>query len=154
MNGFVSEYYAGGYSAGNLSTTQLGSPEITVISSGNPLPAATAVGTGGRIPPNMIIDNDSTGDVNDTPNFDPEEDGIDFYESFEAILLQVNNAIVVGSNRYGEIGVVGDHGVNASTFTSRGELVRAMTSTQSELLLTMYYTAMSLTLTLAMRSPT
>ncbi len=117
----VSEYYPGGYGTGNLSITELSHPSVITLSSGNPLPSATILGNGGRIPPNMIIDNDSTGDVNSTPNFDPDQDGIDFYESVEGMLVQINDAQAVGpTSKYGEIPVVGDKGANASVLTVRG----------------------------------
>ncbi|MCO5198361.1 MAG: lamin tail domain-containing protein [Anaerolineae bacterium] len=118
--GTVTEFYPGGYDTGNLSTTQISDPEVMVNSSGNPIPAPIVLGNGGRIPPDMIIDNDSTGDVNMTPNFDPDQDGIDFYESLESMLIQVNDAIVVDSNRFGEMSVVGDNGANATFLTPRG----------------------------------
>jgi hypothetical protein len=51
------------------------------------------------------------------------QDGIDFYESLEGMLVQVNNARVVGpTNRFGEIWVVGDNGSNASGANMRGGL--------------------------------
>lgn len=119
----VDEFYPGGFGSGNVSTTELFGATITVNSSGNPLPAPTILGNGGRIPPNTIIDDDSTGDVNTTPTFDPENDGIDFYESVEAMLVQVNDALVVGGTRFGEISVVGDLGANATGLSARGGVV-------------------------------
>ncbi len=119
----VDEFYPGGFGTGNLSTTELVGATITVNSSGNPLPAATVLGNGGRIPPNTIIDDDSTGDVDTTPTFDPANDGIDFYESLEAMLVQINDAQVVGGTRFGEISVVGDLGANATGLTARGGVV-------------------------------
>ena len=117
----VSEYYPGGYGTGNLSITELSHPSIIPLSHGNPLPSPTILGNGGRIPPDMVIDNDSTGDVNTNPNFDPDQDGIDFYESVEGMLVQINNAQAVGpTSKYGEIPVVGDKGANASILTYRG----------------------------------
>ncbi len=121
--GEVDEFYSGGSGTGNLSTTELVNVAVTVNSSGNALPSATILGNGGRIPPNTIIDDDSTGDVNSTPTFDPENDGIDFYESVEAMLVQVNNAQVVGGTRFGEIAVIGDFGANATGLTPRGGVV-------------------------------
>ena len=119
----VDEFYPGGFGTGNLSTTELVGATITVNSSGNALPAPVVLGNGGRIPPNTIIDDDSMGDVNLTPTFDPANDGIDFYESVEAMLVQVNDALVVGGNRFGEIAVVGDLGANATGLNSSGGLV-------------------------------
>ena len=119
----VDEFYPGGFGTGNLSETNLVGPTVTINSSGNALPAPIVLGNGGRIPPNNIIDDDSTGDVNSTPTFDPENDGIDFYESLEAMLVQVNDAQVVGGNRFGEIAVVGDFGANATGLSPRGGVV-------------------------------
>ena len=119
----VDEFYPGGFDSGNLSTTELIDATITINSSGNPLPAPIVLGNNGRIPPNSVIDNDSLGDVNLTPTFDPENDGIDFYESVEAMLVQVNDAQVVGGTRFGEIFVVGDFGANATGVAPSGGVV-------------------------------
>jgi len=111
--GSVSEFLPGG-AADNLTTTEISNPTVTINSSGNPVPAALIIGDGGRVPPNMVIDDDML------TTFDPDNDGIDFYESLEAMHVQVNDALVVGSNFFGEIMVVGDLGANATILTPRG----------------------------------
>ena len=112
----------GGY--GNLSITRLSDPEIEVLSRGNDLPEPAVIGEGGRVPPTEIIDDDTNGFISDKTLFDPENDGIDFYESLEGMLVQVNDAIVVGpTNTYKEIVVLGDLGANASLLTPRGGIV-------------------------------
>ncbi|HHB90650.1 MAG TPA: hypothetical protein ENK60_05020, partial [Anaerolineae bacterium] len=119
----VTEYYPGGYDTGNLSITELSNPSIIVLSQGNPLPSPVILGEGGRMPPNTIIEDDATGDVNSTGIFDPDEDGIDFYESVEGMLVQINDAVAVGpTSKYGEIPVVGDNGAHAGLRTYRGGL--------------------------------
>ncbi|HUS17602.1 MAG TPA: lamin tail domain-containing protein, partial [Chloroflexia bacterium] len=80
----------------NLTLTELNSPIISVVSTGNPLPPPIVIGIGGRVPPNMIIEDDATGDVDTSGVFDADTDGIDFYESLEGMLVQVNNAVAVG----------------------------------------------------------
>ncbi|MCB8954160.1 MAG: DUF11 domain-containing protein [Ardenticatenales bacterium] len=121
VDGTVNEYYPGGISAGNLPTTELDATNVTVDSSGNPLPLETIIGSGGRIPPDMIIDNDTNGYVEEGTVFDPDEDGLDFYESLEGMLVQVNNALIVGATSgFGEIGVVSNDGAYASGLTNRG----------------------------------
>ncbi len=121
VSGSVSEYYPGGYSSGNLSITEITHPSVQTLSQGNMLPTPVILGDGGRIPPSQIIDDDSTGDVNSTPSFDPENDGIDFYESVEGMLVQVNDAVAVApTSKYGEITVVGDNGAHAGVRTPRG----------------------------------
>lgn len=123
--GTVSEYRPGGSGGlNNLTLTEITDPTITVLSTSLPLPTATVIGNSGRIPPADIIDNDSTGDVEIDGIFDPEEDGIDFYESLESMLVQINDAISVApTNYYHEIAVVGDSGANADILNPRGSIV-------------------------------
>jgi predicted extracellular nuclease len=122
--GSVTEFRPGGAAGANLTTTELTGPTIVVRSSGNPLPAATVIGTGGRTPPTQVIEDDATGSVETSGVFDPASDGIDFYESLEGMRVQVNEPVAVGPrNGFGEIAVVGDGGAGASLFTPRGGLV-------------------------------
>jgi predicted extracellular nuclease len=124
VSGNVVEFRPGGSSSTNLTTTELTSPSVTVVSRGNPLPAATVVGAGGRVPPAMVIEDDASGSVETSGDFDPNEDGIDFYESLEGMRAQLNDAVVVGpTNDFGEIPVVGDDGANAGPRTARGGVV-------------------------------
>lgn len=112
----------GGY--GNLSRTQIDDAEVTVLSSSNDLPAPTVIGEGGRIPPTEIIDDDTEGFINESTYFDPESDGLDFYESLEGMRVQINDAVVVGpTNQYKEIVVLADLGARASVRTPRGGIV-------------------------------
>ena len=100
-------------SSPNLTLTELSSPTVTVLSSGNALPAAVVIGPGGRVPPTTVIDDDSATriNVNTAGTFDATADGIDFYESLEGMYVQVNDVEAsgptsdFGSNR--EIPVVG-----------------------------------------------
>jgi uncharacterized protein len=131
--GTVGEFRPGGSGSTNLTTTQLASPAITVLSSANPLPAATVIGTGGRIPPGAVIDDDATGNVETSGSFDATTDGIDFYESLEAMRVQVNDAVAVGpTNNFGEIPVVGDDGANTAVRTNRGGVVISATDFNPE----------------------
>jgi uncharacterized protein len=122
VSGRVQEFRPGGSSTGNLTTTELsGSPTITVLSSGNALPPATVVGDGGRIPPNQVIEDDASGNVETSGTFDPEQDGLDFWESLEGMRVQVNDAVAVGpTNSFGETPIVGDNGAHAGPRTARG----------------------------------
>jgi predicted extracellular nuclease len=110
----------------NLTITELTSPGLGVTTLGTaPLPAGTVIGSGGRVPPTEVIENDSaTGNVETGNTFDPSQDGIDFYETLESMLVQVNNPVVVGPrNAFGEILVLADNGAGASVRTSRGGIV-------------------------------
>jgi uncharacterized protein len=125
VGGRVSEFRPGGADGStNLTTTEITGPSVTVSSSGNPLPAPTVVGTGGRVPPGEVIEDDATGDVETSGVFDPASDGIDFWESLEGMRVQLDDAVATGPrNAFGEISVVGDNGANASVRTTRGGVV-------------------------------
>ncbi len=117
LTGEVSEFTPGGLDTRNLSTTQIAFPDqLNVISSGNDLPDAVILGSEGRLPPTQVIDNDNF-DV-----FDPDQDGIDFYESLEGMLVTVPSPTVVGpTNRFGEVLVI-PNGLEATGLSDRGTL--------------------------------
>ena len=104
VTGQVKEWLLEGYSEKaqtDLTVTEINasSGSIKVISRGQPLPAPVVIGKD-RALPTEVIDNDSF------TKFDPEEDGIDFFESLEGMLVQVDNPKVVAPQKYGEIIVV------------------------------------------------
>jgi predicted extracellular nuclease len=116
--------------APELSGTQMSLPDITILSSGNAIPPPTIAGIGGRIPPNMVIEDDGL------TSFDADDDGIDYWESLEGMRVQVNDAIVVaGTNRFDEMAIVGDNGVNAGPFSVAGGLLVSEADFNPEILL-------------------
>ena len=112
----VDPIITGSSAFGNLTTTQITSSLITPWTSTDTIDP-TVVGRGGRVPPAIVIDNDTpdpaiddpplvSGDVESKssppgvtdpqdPTFDPNEDGIDFHESLEGMFVQVNRAVAV-----------------------------------------------------------
>ncbi|MBD2677793.1 MULTISPECIES: putative Ig domain-containing protein [Nostoc] len=124
VTGTVTEFRPGN-NANNLTITQITTPTIVTLSSGNALPTATILGNGGRTIPTTVIDNDTSGNIETgTTTFDPAQDGIDFYESLEGMLVQVNNPIATSpTGNFGtsqEIWVLADNGANATGRTARG----------------------------------
>jgi predicted extracellular nuclease len=121
VSGRVDERYINGAGSGDLPVTILRRVDVEIIRRSVPLPDPTIIGSGGVIPPGEVITDDATGTA-DTGEFDPANDGLDFYESLEGMLVQVNDALSVGTahNVYGEIWVVPDRGAHASVLTSRG----------------------------------
>lgn len=132
VSGVVSEFLPGGAATGNLSITQIAFPtDVTIESSENPLPAAVVIGSadGARTPPNDIVISEdeapTVGAINlqnaadDAANlFDPEQDGIDFYESLEGMLVTVDDPVAISAtNRFGESWVLANDGADA---TGRG----------------------------------
>ena len=123
VSGRVTEFRPGGTSSTNLSTTEIINPVVTPAGPVTPI-VPTVVGQGGRIPPTTVIEDDATGNVETSGVFDPSNDGIDFYESMEAMLLQVNDAVVVGPrNSFGEVWVLADDGEDAFLRTTRGGII-------------------------------
>ena len=121
VSGTVAEFRP---SSADLTITEIQTPTVALQSSGNPLPPPIVIGTGGRIPPMSVIDDDAAGDVETSGTFDPATDGIDFYESLEGMRVQLNNPVAVGpTTDFGDTPVLGDDGANASVRTARGGIV-------------------------------
>lgn len=116
VEAFVDEYIPGGASSQNLSITELTSAEIAVTGTGYLL-APVIIGEGALMPPTENIDNDGL------TNYQPETDGVDFYESLEGMQVVVLNAKSVSPiNRFNEIFVVPEHGDYATGTNQRGGL--------------------------------
>ena len=130
VTGTVTEFRSGGASSANLATTEIvaTAANIAVQSSRNPLPPATVIGTGGRIPPATVIDDDA-GPNAELGTFEPANDGIDFWESLEGMRLQVNNAVATSprvtftSSNTQELVVLGDGGANSNSRSARGGVI-------------------------------
>jgi hypothetical protein len=116
---------------GNLTISQLDRPSsIVVVSSGNPLPAPVVIGAAGRIPPSAVIADDAVAGSVETAGsvFDPDTDGLDFYESLEGMLVEVRDALAVGPSAdfaggSREIPVIADGGLSASLRSARGGII-------------------------------
>ena len=120
VGGRVTEFRPGGSSSTNLAITEITSPTVTATGVGMVTP--TLVGPGGRVPPGEVITDDATGNVETSGLFDPENDGIDFHESLEGMLVELRHAEVVGpTSRFGEIPVVA--GGTGSVRSPRGGIV-------------------------------
>ena len=116
VRGMVTEFQPGGAPTHNLTITQITRPRLTRLSRRNRLPAPVVLGVGGRIPPGRVIDNDAFA------VFDPEEDGIDFYETLEGMRVTVRDAVAVSpTSRFGEIFVFA-RGTAPTGLSERGTL--------------------------------
>ena len=108
-----------------LTITEIVAPVVTPASGlfASSAVAPVILGSGGRVPPHRVLDNDTTGSVEATAQttYDPAQDGIDFYESLEGMLVQVNSPRAIAPiGGFGEVWVVGDNGALASNMNSRG----------------------------------
>jgi predicted extracellular nuclease len=123
VSGTIQEFRPGGSASANLTTTEIANPVVTPSGPGAAI-TPTVVGPGGRVPPTTIIEDDASGDVETGGVFDPAQDGIDFYESLEAMLVRVNDAVAVGpTNGFGEIPVLAANGAGAGVRTARDGIV-------------------------------
>ncbi|CAM5240793.1 Endonuclease/exonuclease/phosphatase domain-containing protein OS=Streptomyces fumanus OX=67302 GN=GCM10018772_65180 PE=4 SV=1 [Streptomyces fumanus] len=94
VSGTVSEYVPGGTSSGNQSLTEITRPAVTVVSSGNPVPAATRIDA--RSVPRAYTPQAGGGSINALP-LRPDRYALDYYESLEGMNVQVADARVVGA---------------------------------------------------------
>jgi len=113
VSGDVSEFIPGGAGSGNLSITQISADTQEVLSSGNTV-EAVVLGANGRPIPTDVVISESETPVNlqtDPGVFNPETDGIDFYESLEGMLVTVDNPVAISAtNRFNETWVAADDG--------------------------------------------
>lgn len=136
--GLVVEFRSG---AANLSRTEIDTTVnggmVEIDSFGNALPQPITIGSGGRVPPTTILENDNAHkDIEQGNTFDPFEDGLDFFESLEGMLVQVNNAVAVGPTMNAELVVLADNGGNgAGNPTARGGIIVRSTDKNPERLI-------------------
>ena len=103
--GRVTEFRPGG-DDNNLTTTEITVPVVSIVERGVALPAPTLVGPGGRVAP-PAIRTDAPGDVEASPVFDVTANALDFYESLEAMLVRVVDAVATGpTSDFGELAVL------------------------------------------------
>ncbi len=99
----VSEYYPGGASTGVQSVTELGKPVVTVLSSGNQVPAPVVLS--GRNIPGAYAPQAAGGNI-EPLTLQPKKYALDLYESLEGMNVEVDNARVVGpTDPYSELWV-------------------------------------------------
>ncbi|WP_305986079.1 5'-nucleotidase C-terminal domain-containing protein [Roseibium sp. MMSF_3544] len=130
VEGSVSEFIPGGASTGNLSITQIsdtGAANSTVLSSGNALPVAVVLGAAGRTPPDATVISDDELPVNlqnEPGTFNPDVDGIDFFESLEGMRVTVDNPVAISAtNGFDETWLVADDGAGTTPgLNGRGAL--------------------------------
>ncbi|MFK0217688.1 endonuclease/exonuclease/phosphatase family protein [Streptomyces vinaceus] len=106
VSGLVGEYVPGGASSGNQSVTQISKPVVTVVSSGNALPEATAI-TEYNVPAEYapVGDPAAAGSINGL-TLEPSRYALDFYESLEGMNVKIGNSRVVGAtDPYSELWV-------------------------------------------------
>jgi 2',3'-cyclic-nucleotide 2'-phosphodiesterase/3'-nucleotidase/5'-nucleotidase len=100
----------------SLTVTQINATTIGIQSSNNTLPSTTLLGTGGRIVPNLI-------DTDSFAQFNPNVDAIDFFESLESMLVEVNHPTITGPYANAVTPVTFANGLNNPVKTAFGGIV-------------------------------
>jgi hypothetical protein len=110
-----------GADTNNLTITEVSSSNasVSVLGSGYTIAPTVIGGADGLHPPTEAIDSDHFA------TFNPDHDGIDFYESLEGMLVTIKNAQAVDSTFSNETFVVADGGVGASGMNDRGGITIA-----------------------------
>lgn len=102
-----------------LTVTQIKDAVVRLDGQGT-LPAPVVIGSAGQRPPTEIIDDDGM------TVFDPDTDGLDFWESLEGMRALVEDALVVGpTNRFRETWTVADGGRKATGINADGGITIA-----------------------------
>ncbi|KAA0563040.1 hypothetical protein F0342_13530 [Bacillus sp. CH30_1T] len=117
VDGQVKEWVLDGYSEKldtDLAMTEINAQygNVIVTSADNELPESLVIG-GDLIPPTEVIDNDQFSE------FDPGQDGIDFYESVEGMRVSLDSPTVTGPQKYGEVPVITGK-VDGKAYTKEG----------------------------------
>lgn len=120
VEGLVVERAPAGASAASLSVTRLEGAQVVARHGVDAaLPAPIVVGPGGRLPPTRVMDDDGLS------LFEPEADGLDFWESLEGMRVVLQDAVAVGPTLFGdETFVTATPGAAAENRSQRGALVR------------------------------
>ncbi|MBA2812139.1 endonuclease/exonuclease/phosphatase family protein [Streptomyces sp. KM273126] len=115
VSGTVAEYVPGGTSSGNQSLTQISRPTVTVVSSGNAVPAATVIDA--KSVPDAYTptgDTAASGSINGL-TLEPTKYALDYYESLEGMNVQVaDTRVVTATDPYAELWVTVKPGENAA----------------------------------------
>jgi uncharacterized protein len=113
VSGTVSEFVPGGAASGNQSVTEITKPTVTVVSSGNAVPAATVIDAK-SVPAAYAPAGDSA--ANNSVNgltLRPTTYALDYYESLEGMNVQVADVrVVTATDPYSELWVTvkpGEH---------------------------------------------
>ncbi|EST21188.1 endonuclease/exonuclease/phosphatase family protein [Streptomyces niveus] len=106
VSGTVTEYIPGGVTSGNQSLTQISSPKITVVSSGNKLPAPVTISAKSVPAAYAPKGTAATGNSINGLQLKPRSYALDYYESLEGMNVRVGTSRVVGAtDPYSELWV-------------------------------------------------
>lgn len=104
-----------------LPVTQLDASAVRILARGRPLPEPVRLGRGGRALPARVVCDDAVDGDGTAGAFDPDSDGLDFWESLEGMLVELRDPRACGpTSSLNELWVLADGGEDAGPRTARG----------------------------------
>lgn len=129
VTGEVDEFVQGNRQ-NRLPLTEVINPTVSILEDTAPLPHPVVIGKDGRLPPTEVIDDDGI------QVFDPENDGLDFYETLEGMRVTVPAALALAPpTRFDEVWALAEEGTFASGLVGRSVLVSSQTDANPERIL-------------------
>ncbi|PKN97182.1 MAG: hypothetical protein CVU42_17035 [Chloroflexi bacterium HGW-Chloroflexi-4] len=130
VDGVVEEFTDGSPQDHNLSQTEINNARFQILYSDYQLPNPIVIDDLLGLMPTAIIDND------DMKLFDPKQDGIDFYESLESMLVEIRSGQVVAHrNIFDEISVLPSVFIAENLLSIQGALVNTQNDANPEKLM-------------------
>lgn len=127
VNGLVDEFTEGQTEEHNLSQTEIIEAEYKVIQPEHSLPELIVIDDLVGSIPTANIENDQM------RLFDPNEDGLDFYESLESMLVEISSGMVISPrNDFGEIIVLPEAYIDNNVISRQGALLTSQTDANPE----------------------
>lgn len=127
VDGRVDEYFSGSTEDFNLSQTEIIADEIHILQSDQPLPKPILLDEFSDLIPDKVVENDAM------DKFDIQEDGLDFFESLESMLIEIDQAIVVApKNEYNEIVLLPEAFIKLNILSKQGALLQTETDMNPE----------------------
>ena len=116
VSGLVEEFQPGKPEDHNLTLTEIVHPDVGVIIHDAAMPHSVVLDQSEV--PDQVIENDEFRD------FDIREDGLDYYESLESMLVEIDQAIVVAPrNQYNEIVVIPEPFIDKNQLIGLGPII-------------------------------
>src|SRR5580692_3794785 len=125
VTGEVTEFYPDeSDTPSSLPIAGIEDPAVTVVSTGNPLPAPVIIGRDGVLPPaqNIFGGSSASIDVTTVPSFEPFARALDFYQGLDSAYVEVEDPVAVGPTNDFAFAVAPDNGAGAGVRTPAGGL--------------------------------
>lgn len=128
VDGVVEEYTAGSSEEHNLSRTEIHQPKITILKDNIGFPDPVKIGRAANPVPTKWIKR--------SRDFDISTNGLDYYESLEFMLVEVDDGIVVGpKNDYNEFVVLPGSFLDENQISMQGALLNSANDENPERLM-------------------